>query len=144
MILGPIVPVQALVSISNASQQCITVVADGTSNTLLFDEGNSGVTVCFDRVGLANANGIADGTSNTIVFGELSGFDVCLSNVSRGVTDGTSNMIFIGETVPSVCYLGGVRTAAETEIEVPSPAPLGALVLGLAVMWCGRRRRQDL
>ena len=87
------------------SQGGLTLIVDGTSNTIQFGE-NTRFNVCFDNVGVPG--GITDGTSNTILFGENAGFFVIPGGhgprVPIGtITDGTSNTILFGESV-DLCF----------------------------------------
>jgi hypothetical protein len=83
------------------SQSSLTVISDGTSNTITFGETTT-FNVCFDHV--RTPGGISDGTSNTILFGENTGFFVIPGAFGprvpiTSITDGTSNTIILGETV---------------------------------------------
>lgn len=121
VILGlivPLLPAHAVTSVRDASQQGLTVVEDGTSNTIVFSETSSQLDICFDRVSVSGLGLIADGSSNTLLFGE----DVALHVISGGlrerapigqIADGTSNTIFLGETPTDFCLV---------DVTVP-PAP---------------------
>lgn len=89
--------------ISDWGSDSLTIIVDGTSNTILLGEDTS-VATCFRNVRLP---GITDGTSNTILFNELPYEDVCQPNLRdlldweqafRDIADGTSNTILLGET----------------------------------------------
>jgi hypothetical protein len=83
----------------------LTIIQDGTSNTITFGE-NTRFNVCFDNVGLPGT--ITDGASNTIQFGENSPlFIVPGGTLPRvpitTITDGTSNTIFFPEANTDLC-----------------------------------------
>jgi hypothetical protein len=87
--------------LSSWSQNGLTIVRDGTSNTIQFGE-TTRFNVCFDQVSVPG--GITDGTSNTIQFGETSGFFIIPGGSGPRVpittiTDGSSNTILFGETL---------------------------------------------
>lgn len=117
----PLLPAHAATSVRDASQHNLTVIQDGTSNTILFSETNSELAICFDGVSVAGAAGIADGSSNTLVFGE----DVVLHVVAGGlrqrapvgeIADGTSNTIVIGE-------ISGLTEFCLADVTVPPSPP---------------------
>lgn len=91
----------------------LTVVVDGTANTILFGE-QTVVSTCLSQV--VSLGSIADGTSNTILLGETT--SLCLDDASGvtltrttlpGITDGSSNTILIGESGGGYFFGGGAR-----------------------------------
>ena len=101
----------------------LTVIVDGTSNTIVLDE-TSRVSGCVRQVAPFT---IVDGSSNTILLGEI--LDVCWDDEeevplarggSSGITDGTSNTILIGETSPYLFDSG--RSTIDLCVSNPSIA----------------------
>jgi hypothetical protein len=91
--------------VSSWGQGGLTIIRDGTSNTITFGE-NTRFNVCFDNVRLPGT--VTDGTSNTIQFGGNSGLFVIpggtLPRVPIGtITDGTSNTIIFPEAETDLC-----------------------------------------
>ncbi|HEX2114441.1 MAG TPA: hypothetical protein VHM01_08560 [Alphaproteobacteria bacterium] len=87
--------------LSSWGQSGLTIILDGTSNTITFGESTR-FDVCFDNVRVPD--GITDGTSNTIQFGKSSGLFIVPDGIGPrvpigSIQDGTSNTIFIGEDV---------------------------------------------
>ena len=102
----------------------LTVIVDGTSNTILLGE-TTRVSGCVRRV--SPVTSIVDGSSNTILLGET--LDVCWDDeeglpLTRGgsssITDGTSNTILLGETLPYLFDSG--RSTIDVCVSNPSIA----------------------
>jgi hypothetical protein len=89
------------------SQGGLSVVSDGTSNTILFSEATR-LNVCVDNVSVGGTGTIVDGTSNTLLFGEGTGLAFISGGLSPRVpistiVDGSSNTILFGELTDSFC-----------------------------------------
>jgi hypothetical protein len=98
---APVSAATILDHLGDGSVRFITPIADGTSNTIELQLGETThVAICVDHATILPS--IADGTSNTIQFSETVGL-----RINRGpifhrapisqITDGTSNTIFFGE-----------------------------------------------
>lgn len=101
------------VTLNSWDQTSLTVIADGTSNTILLGE-TSRVAGCVR--GVRPVSGINDGSSNTIFVGEIT--NVCFDDnefpfrrsTPPSIFDGASNTLLLGELLPEP-HLYDTRTS---------------------------------
>jgi hypothetical protein len=97
----------ALAYLGSADQSGISIVVDGSSNTLLFGE-ETRVSLCIRGGQVLGDSPINDGSSNTIVFREGVAVRVDVVRVAQlapvaQIADGTSNTIILGEIGMHFC-----------------------------------------
>ncbi|MPZ47605.1 MAG: hypothetical protein GEV05_30470 [Betaproteobacteria bacterium] len=113
----------ALAYLGSADQSGISIVVDGSNNTLLFGE-ETRVSLCIRGGQVLGDSPINDGSSNTIVFGEGVAVRANVVRIAQlapvtQIADGTSNTIILGEIGMDFC-LADITIPAQPIIDADS------------------------